>query len=604
MRREESSVIFRLPYGQEERWMVETTINEEYRRVRFAFFSDRNERISRLSDISTYDPVYGQNNEKQEEGKDVWFPVVDIQIEPSMYAEAEIEGADSCLLNGYLNSEKTRIEDGRALFPAAILTDWENGLFLKRKARVSSFAIVKECVAIPSVSRRAVCEFFPLSDEWGGEVQVFYEDLHGHWKKGGHGKWDRRRDINFETEGTKNEEEALNLCLEFIIHSVNRSRVNPYGGGLYLFYDCDADCYRNGQWPWSWGTAISLLLNCAKLADAPKSRWRIKRSAQELRKTACSIGEVTLKFWIDNQGHPADRFGTVRYTPRLYAETGYEELINTGSDTGFLCGWGWIPLYEMTGDIRYLEAAEGYLSALESVLETFVIPPQEWLPQKQKWTDFTIDESGFGTEGIEAVYRITGEERYRQLCRKYIEKHLHIFERPDGLWNRKYDFGKNRVEETEYMTRGMGWAMEGLLAAYRCCPEEKAYLKKAIKMADAVIRFQREDGAWNFCFRKVENAGGTADKGTALWSYLLFRLYEVTGEKRYFVAARKALSWCMANQYQGKNVQARGGIVSISAESGVTYRPYFRMCCQYTAAFMGLAILEEGKVSGDEEKRE
>ena len=154
-----------------------------------------------------------------------------------------------------------------------------------------------------------------------------------------------------------------------------------------------------------------------------------------------------------------------------------------------------------------------------------MIPPQEWLPQKKDWTNFTIDESGFGTEGISAVYKATKNPKYQTLCQTYMNRHLEIFERADGLWNRQYRFDTKEVEETIYLTRGLGWAMEGLLAAHRCVPEGNLYLNKAIKMANVLIQHQREDGSWGFNFMDQENTYGTADKGTALWSLLLFMLY-------------------------------------------------------------------------------
>lgn len=584
------------------RLTFEAVFPEAYRKARFEFLSDRNDKISRITDVSPFDPDRTPGERRYEKNSDIWFPIVDLELEPGMYAKAVIEGADSCRINSYYNFEDTKVVAGQAVFGAECLSHWENGLYLPDKAAaVKEFAIVREFYASPSISRSAFCEVKPLDCEWGGTLKVWYQDLAGCWKYHGSGVFVRDRKADFDKQGTADEETALNLCIDYLIHSCSRSSGNPYCGGMFLFYDADAETYRNGQWPWSWGTAIKFLLECAKLAENPETCHIIHRSAGELTSTACRIGFTTLKFQIVHPGHTADRFGTTRYTPRSFSDIGYEELVNTGSDAGFLCGWGWIPLYEATGDERFLRAAEAYIEAMEPVMKQFVLPPQEWLPGPARWTDFTIDESGFGTEGIEAVYRVTGDEKYRRICTEYMDLHLKIFEREDGLWDRRYGFSDQSVSPTEYMSRGLGWAMEGLLAAHRCDPAGGKYLKKAVRMAEEVMRWQRTDGSWGFCFHDGRTGVDTADKGTALWSLLLFMLYEETGEENHRKAAQAALKWCMDHQYTGENRGARGGIISVSGESGVTYRAYFRLCCQYTTSFMGLALLKNRRIREERE---
>ena len=574
--------------------VIELVLPEDYVKVRFEFYSDRNEKISSLTDVSPMDPDQRPGSGRYPKDMNIWFPVVDLELEPTMYAKAGITGAEYCQINSFFNPEQSPIEHGEAVFSPAVLSDWENGLFVPAKhAGVHSFVIVKELFAVPTISRTVFCEFRPFESQWGGRIEVFYQNQNEEWKHGQTIPMSREKDCDFSALGTGDHEEAVNLCIDYLIQSCNRAPANPYQGGLFLFYDCDADTYRNGQWPWSWGPAVKFLLECARLAESGDSRIRIRRSAGELKEMATQIGLTTLKFQIKNKDHIANGFGTTRYTPRNFSDVGYEELVNTGSDTGFLCGWAWIPLYEATGDSRFLNAAREYLAALNPILEEFVIPPQEWLPQREAWTDFTIDESGFGTEGIAAVYQVTNLPEYQELCTRYMNQHLAVFEREDGLWDRQYRFDTGKVEETIGMTRGLGWAMEGLLAAHRCVPEGGRYLEKAKKMADYLISCQRENGSWGFLFTDKESDRDAADKGTALWCLLLYMLYEETKETYYLESAQRALNWCMQQQYVGSNIHARGGIISVSGESGITYRPYYRMCCQYTSGFFGLALLKE-----------
>jgi hypothetical protein len=70
-------------------------------------------------------------------------------------------------------------------------------------------------------------------------------------------------------------------------------------------------------------------------------------------------------------------------------------------------------------------------------------------------------------------------------------------------------------------------------------------------------------------------------------------LYKETRDPAALDSATRALKWCILSQYTGSDFHAYGGIVSRSAESGITYRSWFDMCCQYTSAFFGLALIEE-----------
>lgn len=83
------------------------------------------------------------------------------------------------------------------------------------------------------------------------------------------------------------------------------------------------------------------------------------------------------------------------------------------------------------------------------------------------------------------------------------------------------------------------------------------------------------------------------EKGTSLWSYLFYRLYKYTDNPEYLVVARKALTWCLDNQYDGHDPLAHGGLVGITRQSAIGYRSWFPMQCLYASGFFGLAVLEE-----------
>lgn len=555
--------------------------------------SDRNRTISRMSDVAPSNP------EPPAVMPDVenWFPVVDIAVDAQTCAELRL--SETSALRGVFNSylDKTPVEfcANPSVIQGSRLLEWENVLYVPSwdvDAQLD-FALIRTMAHIPSVSLKAWAQFDVLTPDWAGEILIHRIDTNGvrHFD-------DRivleRQSLQAPTQASdRSAATALDLTLHYILASINSTPNSPFQGGLYLHYDVAADTYRNGTWPWCWGPAIKLLLDAAALSDGSHTF-----SADELITAAHGIGECSLRMAIDNPNVLCDGFSTTRYTPRTNNPPGtidgFQELVNTGSDGGFLAGWGWIPLFEATGDKRFLDACETYIAKMTTVLNAFPLPPQEWLPGIRNWTSFTIDESGFGTEGIAALYHATGRDDLVDLCRVYIDQHIALFERPDGFWQRQYNFTDGTVDETEFMTRGMAWAMEGLIAAHQCTRDE-AYLQKAIRMADAMITHQRDDGAWSFRFKGPQPAGGDADKGTAMWCVLLYRLHAAAGEAKHLAAARKALTWLKNAQYRGANVHSLGGIVSASEEAGITYRMFYPMCCHYTSSFFGLALLEDRK---------
>ena len=223
--------------------------------------------------------------------------------------------------------------------------------------------------------------------------------------------------------------------------------------------------------------------------------------------------------------------------------------------------------------------------------------PQDYYVDEHKFSEHTIDESGFGAEGIANLYAITKDPKYFNMAEQYIQEHLKKLSRPDGLWERGWH-QKTGVQPTIKMTRGLGWAMEGLLAAHRNNPKGP-YLALAKKMADRMQAWQKPDGHWNFITDEPVEKVGISEKGTALWSYLLYQLYAASGEKKYVNMARKSLTWCMKNQYQGPDRQAYGGIIgkTIHSAVGAAFRPWFPITCAYTSAFFSLALMEELKLT-------
>jgi hypothetical protein len=130
------------------------------------------------------------------------------------------------------------------------------------------------------------------------------------------------------------------------------------------------------------------------------------------------------------------------------------------------------------------------------------------------------------------------------------------------------------------------------MAMNRMYPDT-VYLEYARQLGDHLMEHQLPDGSWSFYLNRDPAEWGIGEKGTALWSMHFYHLYQATGERKYLETARKALLWCLDNQYTGPDPEAIGGLPGRSPASMVGIRPFFNATCSYTTGFFGMAILQE-----------
>jgi uncharacterized protein YyaL (SSP411 family) len=296
-------------------------------------------------------------------------------------------------------------------------------------------------------------------------------------------------------------------------------------------------------------------------------------------------------------GDPADGVVLSRWREaegRLAENAGLDQFYSA-ADALFLMGWGWVPLYQETGGKTWLEASQRLVEATERLMGQFDIIPMDYLRPPGEWKNYTIDEAGFAPEGLAALHAATGRERLQWLGATYMDRLAARFERPDGLWARRYEFKPARMLFAPHITRGAGWAMEGMLATYELTHDGK-YLRKAERMAAHFLAAQLPDGSWPMELGRTPAEVGVEEKATALWSLLFYRLHGHTRDPAHLAAARRALGWCLDNQSDGPDADGHGGIPGLNWQSGVTYRAWFPLACSYTSAFFGLAVLEELKL--------
>ena len=574
---------------------LEATLPPGVTEVELRIVSSRNHTVAKHTDVSPLAPKSAAP--RRAEPNETWFPIIDFELNPQMEGVATFGGRGGLgAINGWIHRDKIMIEP-QVVIPGRQLELWENAIWLEPAATTLTGFHVRQRVPVSGGKLRHALQL--LSDDWSGTIAVHAVTPDGRGAELARNEVgpapSRTKPISALAQGLGRQRliDSLVATAGFNVRAHHRNPASPFDGGLFQFYDLDARTYRSVHWIWGYGPSVKLLLDAAKIPEVAA-----RFAPGELVKVADAIGRMTLRF---SERNAIDMLVTSRWERRPELQLGFAEAL-TPADGLFTMGLAWIPLYEATGDERYLTAAKRLAASIERLCEQEAIVPQNYWPATRTWSDFTIDESGFGTEGFAELYRVTGDTRYRDLSRKYLQQIVAKLERPDGLWDRSFVKTTGKSLATQRMTRGMGWAMEGLLAQHRADPQG-GWLARATKMGDSLIATQLPDGSWAFNFDRPPAEVGISEKGTALWSLLFYRAHAASGEARHRDAARKALEWCVNNQYAGPDAEAHGGLIGVSPHSAVGYRPWFRVACTYASGFFGLATLEELKLQASRPAR-
>lgn len=580
---------------------ISGTLPKAVETIEIQFHSNRNESISSFLQLAPINPEKEEKSELyQPLDWDIFYPVVDLSLHENMTANVQFEAANDSpyAINGMFHQQLFSLENGMTTIPSNYLQQWENNFYVNNgKSQMTSFYISDRA----NVTGNINLEYELLSTDWQGEVIIAnvankkeigrfrFEDTTTNPLAGslsGYSMGDLSRDRLLQ---------SLKATARFTIGCQDQSPHGLTKGGLNLFYDLAAKTYRRPIWVWGWGPSIKTLIEVSKYPEITQDI-----PAEKLINTAKEIGEASLRFQMKDQSSPAYGVIVSRWSENkgtLMENYGFEEYYSV-ADAQFLVGWGWIPLYQLTSDERYLNGARLMTEATDRLTREFDLVPMDYMIRAEKWKNYALNEQGFGTEGINELNRVDPNPNYQRIGDEYMKMLLKKFDTPSGIWNRMYRIEQQKAEPTKYHTRGVGWAMEGLIAVYELTGDP-TYLEKAIKMGQHLLENQLNDGSWSYDF-KSQDASEISEKGTALWSLLFYKLYGFTNDHQHLDVARKALKWCLNNQYDGPDLHAYGGVVGLSRQSGVVYRKWFPLACTYTSGFFGLAAIEELKIQKNE----
>ena len=554
--------------------------------------SDRNNPVSSAREIASSDPdPLLRGSIYQSSPLDVRYPVVDIELETGMDGICifEEEPKGEYIFGGPFFRESLPLSKVISL-PSHKLEYWENSLMLDHETPNIERVYLRK--VFPVILRNFSHTIKLLSEDWSGKISIAV-NKNGKSKEIVSAYFDNKEVVLEKAKmledmkgGELSRQRLINALDLLIQDGLRRQNTNPYSptyGNLYAFYDLEAKTHRTNYWNWAGTQYVKMVVDAIKVPEIQKLY-----DTNELLHAVDKIGRNALRYQLKEENHPADGSFMVIWSRRFNR---YTKWIGT-SDSGVIVRWALIPLFEATGDSTYLEASKYWCLQKGKMLKEFDVLPHYYRYDENRFNDRILDETGWDPEGHAALFEVTGDNQYREIGKEFMDKHMKVFQREDGLWHRAYDWTKQEHIETIKMTRGLGWAMEGLLAMNRMYPDT-IYLDYAQKLAKNLQSAQNHDGSWSFIFDENPKEVGISEKGTALWSLLFYQLYDATGNLEYLSTARKALYWCLENQYTGPDIEAIGGLVGNTPASMVGIRQYFPASCAYTTGFFGMAILEE-----------
>lgn len=574
-RRKGRKVSFKLP------------IPDDVSEVEVRLFSKANNYIFEYDDKSPYAPKVENEQtkavwmadfdaaalERRKSSREQRFPVVDIMLKPDMEAVIEMDLKEPGTYNFNEHGSMAISEEIR--IPYDQLDHWGNSMILDPKSNAINRFYVASKAGVDNSKIRF--EFETLRDDWSGLISVFNAHTN---------ELLASSDVSWELDlpevstgsGVSRQGliQSLSWAAKFLLDCEYKNPNSKAKGGEYLLYDLSARTRLRPYWSWAWGPSAKLMLEASAIKGVDAGV-----SPKQLKQRAIDLMQLTLDLQVLDPSSPA--YGII--------QTSAHEASTV--DSLFLVGWGWMPLYNVNGDSKFIEAGKKIADAANRLMEKHsdVWIPQAYVFDRKAWKDIMSFESSMGLPGLAGLYLATGDEYYKKTCIRLADLLVRAFENEEGLWGVFFYKETKRASEVNYWTKAFGYIVDGLIEAHRAAPEQ-GYLKKALLITEKVLETQASDGSLSVRFDRSPEFVGIGDKATALWAGLFLRLYKITGDKRFYTAGMNAIEWCMDHQYFGKDAVARGGIVGRSWPSGINFRHWFDVVVTYTVSFFGNAVLE------------
>jgi uncharacterized protein YyaL (SSP411 family) len=205
-------------------------------------------------------------------------------------------------------------------------------------------------------------------------------------------------------------------------------------------------------------------------------------------------------------------------------------------DTGQVV-FGWLAAFDASGDERYLRAAERSGDWLVSVQD----PSGSWKEYQHLGVEKVIDTRV--AWALLELHERTHQVAYRRAAVRNLEW-AEQQQDADG-WFRRCAF----VEGEDPFTHTLAYTAEGLFECGRLLNEER-YIEAALLTADALLARQHPDGRLVSTYSSAwrETSRSSCLTGNCQMSRLWLRIYETSGNRTCYTAAKKAITFVARTQ--------------------------------------------------------
>lgn len=178
------------------------------------------------------------------------------------------------------------------------------------------------------------------------------------------------------------------------------------------------------------------------------------------------------------------------------------------------CGQTYIDLYNMDPQAERIHDIK---LSVDSMLNTTKIDDWDW-----------IDALQMAMPVFAKLTELTGDTAYSErMFDMYMDtkETQGLWNTEDSLWWRDADFLPPYTEpngEDCYWSRGNGWVVAALARVIDILPNDPhrdVYQADLLKMIEALVPLQREDGFWNVSLHDPNHFGGKETSGTSLFIY-------------------------------------------------------------------------------------
>lgn len=378
----------------------------------------------------------------------------------------------------------------------------------------------------------------------------------------------------------QSEEDSIKQAVDYLRRSQNMEPCSSFRGTFYTAFDMESRGYRVLSWIWTSAAVIRALIGEA-----------VDNMDSGIKDDLEFCGEALLSLQIDegfNRGGYMVRWDIWPQSP-----SGIVPWLSP-NDAGFIGANGLLPMYEFTGDERYLHAAEDiaeWIMGPGTRPDGLVFVGYDM--SKRRWVkEWLYVDAAFVVVLFERLHEVRGDERYPAWVERFMQEFIVHFRLANGLFRA---FLRKKRERPNYIfTRGQAWVMDTLLSSYRLLKKTE-FLEMAQELAYAIEPYQRLNGAWHY--NLLDSDSGEDAKAIPILAHHLIDLYTFAQDPRIIEMATRALTWCRRNQVPAEDHQAGGGISSYTIEGTIAGKRNARIIFSYSVAYYILALRKLQRLS-------